>query len=126
MSLSSWKREFYKTPASKVSRKFAVKHSLRKWIGLKSSNRKRHGIALENSFIMDKNFNRLAIATESCALCQHYSSNCYNCPLAIANNGFPCDESCGDEPSAYGQFAGYNLTSPMIKLLEKAFKNTKR
>lgn len=33
MSLKSWKKEFYKIPANKVSKRFAIQRSLKKWTG---------------------------------------------------------------------------------------------
>ena len=35
MSLKSWKAEFYPVTASRVSKKNALEHSLKKWEGLK-------------------------------------------------------------------------------------------
>jgi hypothetical protein len=42
MSLASWKAEFYPTPASRIKTVLgAVKHSLRKWKGLRTVALKR-------------------------------------------------------------------------------------
>lgn len=116
MSLESWEREFYKTPASKTSRRFALKHSLRKWIGLLSKNRRKHKVTLRNCVLFDNN-NELEIDASSCALCKHYEhDDCVTCPLFT-------DGKC-----CYGAYskAYDNRVVPMIKLLKKALEFTKK
>lgn len=124
MSLASWEKEFYKTPANKVSKRFALQHSLRKWIGLLRKNRRKHKVHLESGRIYDKNdrYNFLSIDDDSCALCQHFldtSRKCPKCPLVRA--GFT---SCVnvDNNSIYGLFVQKKRVMPMVKALEKALK----
>jgi hypothetical protein len=112
MSLDSWKKEFYKTPAYEVSKRFALKHSLRKWRGLLYRNRKKHNVKFSGLEIYDDD-DGLTIDDESCALCQHYlHKECKKCPLG----------SCSKE---YGLALDHRKVVPMIRLLEKAIKNQK-
>lgn len=122
MSLVSWKREFYRTPADKVSKKYALQHSLKKWVGLLFKNRTKHKVSFENNFLYDEKDNRLDIDSSSCALCQHYYDidynndeveHCYECPL----------QSCGD---AYFSMIDYNRAMPMVNLIKKAMERKKK
>ncbi len=47
MGIATWKKEFY-PPISKVTRANAIDHSLKKWIGLREENLKRHDLKLSN------------------------------------------------------------------------------
>lgn len=123
MSLASWKREFYRTPAHKVSQKYALKHSLKKWMGLKPSNIKKHNVSLRDICLVDKRGNELGFGDTTCALCQHYQVNdCSDCPLTIVNNGKPCHKT--GQP--YDVFTNTHRIASMIKLLQKALKLTPR
>lgn len=84
MSLASWKKEFYRKPANKVSKRYALRHSLRKWIGLRSCNRKKHDVSLyeggliNNSDITNEDFDDFdcvdffKIDDSTCSLCKHF------------------------------------------------------
>lgn len=112
MSLASWKKEFYKTPAHKVSERFALKHSLRKWRGLLYKNRRKHKVYFAGTKVYDDH-NLLSIDESSCALCHHYQENeCRGCPLG----------GCG---AAYVKAICHENIVPMIRLLEKAVKKQK-
>ena len=116
MSLTSWKKEFYKTPANKVSKRFALEHSLRKWIGLLPKNRKKHSVRLASGCLYEKNGYILDIDCDSCALCSHYFNHlddCGDCPLSHADCNY-----------AYGVMFD-NKVVPMINLLKKALKEKK-
>ena len=135
MSLSSWKREFYRTPANKVSKRYALRHSLKKWIGLKLSNTKKHKVSLfdlrlvNNASFEDecvhKPYNSLQINDDTCALCKHFldtgggKDSCDGCPLNEV--GF----CCLDFNSPYDQFTDGGSAIPMIKALRKALKKGK-
>lgn len=119
MSLASWKREFYRTPAHKVSKKYAIRHSLKKWTGLKWSNRKKHNVFLGDLSSIDGKGNYLSFSCSTCALCiHHWDNNCCDCPLLIVNNGKQCHET--GQP--YDLFTNKYRIAPMIKLLQKALK----
>lgn len=121
MSLETWKKEFYRIPAKQVSKGWALRHSLRKWIGLRLCNRKKHKVSLGDYSLVDSSCSTIGIlGSGSCALCTHFlfvKDDCVDCPLTKA--GFlPCGE--GDSP--YSKFIYTRRTSPMIKALEKAQK----
>lgn len=90
MSLESWKEEFYPVPANEVSEADAVKHSRRKWIGLRPENLIHHKVWMHDSKLTGKD-GTLEINSESCALCHHYlDPTCKECPLRKLL-GRPCD-----------------------------------
>ena len=130
MSLASWKREFYRTPANKVSKRYALRHSLKKWIGLKLSNRKKRNVFLDDIVLMDKSGNRLPFDTTTCALCKHHRDDCFcsGCPLLSVNN----ETRCYDLYQPYDQFMETLsgdfpvVIKPMIALLQKALKFKER
>lgn len=121
MSLASWKKEFYRTPANKVSQRYALKHSIKKWVGLLSKNRRKHKVILESGILFDNTHNELYIGSESCALCERYCDEegfCGNCPLSFVINSSdnPSDNPCGDAYCAMFK----NKVAPMINLLKRA------
>jgi hypothetical protein len=126
MSLSSWKREFYKRPAKKTSRKFALQHSLRKWIGLKPSNLKKHSVFISDFSVVDGNTSRgsLQIDDQTCALCVHFLNSpvhdCKGCPLTEIDN------CCLDGDSPYDEFLHHGKVMPMIKALKDAVNKGKQ
>ena len=112
MSLESWKKEFYRTPASKVSRRHALKHSLKKWVGLLSKNRRKHRVQLYEAQLSDNDCNTLDIDSDSCALCHHYiDKDCEGCPISF---GLRCTNK-------YASIF-FNKPLPMINLLKKTLK----
>ena len=115
MSLSSWKKEFYKTPADEVSKRFALKHSIRKWIGLLSVNRRKHNVSLDTGQLHGNDSDEgLYIDGSTCALCQHHNTknHCSTCPVVITT-GKTCHK-------AYESMFDYNRVKPMIDLLKRA------
>jgi hypothetical protein len=136
MSLASWKKEFYRIPASKVSKRNALQHSLKKWIGLKPCNRKKHKVSLVYGSLVDDSdvvafeegcrngyieIDSFDIDNTTCALCKHFFSSkyldnhCKDCLLVKANF-----MSCEDDYSPFDLFVNKGLVSPMITALEKA------
>jgi hypothetical protein len=114
MSLASWKREFYRTPPRKVSKAYALKHSLKKWIGLLPKNRTKHKVTLRHGTLSDNNNSWLDIDAISCALCYHFEGDCKACPLG----------SCKSE---YEKMENNKGVVPMINLLKRAVtKNGKK
>jgi len=126
MSIKTWKKEFYPVPASRVSKKNALAHSLRKWEGLKKSNLKKHGVKYDKLFFVGikDDLERLLIDATTCALCHHYLDNrCVDCPL-YAVIGKSCDDNGWREGgSPYTDFVDFGKASPMLRLLKKAQKN---
>jgi hypothetical protein len=116
MSLASWKREFYRTPANKVSKKYALQHSLKKWVGLLPKNRVKHNVKLKNDILYDKENSgfvyMLSIDSSSCSLCECRGGYCYECPL----------RSCH---AAYFSMYRSNRVMPMISLIKRAMKRNR-
>lgn len=122
MSLATWKEEFYPVDAENVEEKDAIDHSINKWIGLLSANRKRHGINLiyggwTAPYIADKD-DVFDINGSTCALCQIYMKKdfdavdpCENCTIVKA-----LGETCGKE---YLVFADTGRPTKMIRLLQR-------
>lgn len=128
MSLASWKKEFYRKSANKVSKRYALRHSLRKWIGLKPCNRKKHSVSLHDGNLMNKSVianneddgdvDFLKIDDSTCALCYHFSrlkTGCEECPLVKAGIS-----ECPDDNSPFDLFMSSGRVSPMIRALERA------
>ncbi len=81
MSISTWKKEFYPTPASRCSKKNALAHSLRKWEGLLKKNLRKHGVTWDDAWgLLNK-------SGDSCALCMRHRA-CVGCPICVA--GLSC------------------------------------
>jgi len=95
MSLTTWKQEFYTTPATTPQDKLsAIEHSLKKWRGLTKENLERHQVAKNNKFIFDikDKTDALLIAGSSCALCcLYYLDGCEGCPLYRSLGNIECD-----------------------------------
>ena len=122
MSLETWKQEFYSQPAADVKPELAVDHSLQKWIGLRSGNLKKHGVAIlaEGSVYDPKDpACRINIDADSCALCIHFRG-CPRCPLFAALN-----RSCDGDDSVYLHWIRTRNPEPMIAALQKAKENSK-
>lgn len=123
MSLATWKKEFYRIRADKVSKKNALRHSLKKWIGLRPPNRKKHGVILVDTRLVEKK-NRdieFEFGSDTCALCHHFDSYCENCPLMKI--GF---SGCGEENSPYRELIIRGAATPMIKALQEAVNESKK
>jgi hypothetical protein len=133
MSLATWKHKYYQTPAFSIkTERGAIKHSLRKWVGLRSVNLKKYGVFKNplSCYIVseDKSF---GITFSTCALCclfyhSKYDSAlgpCVLCPLHRIR-GYPCDVVSQDENiSPYYNFTSSNNNpEPMIALLKEALK----
>lgn len=125
MSLKTWKAEFYPKPASRVSKKDALAHSLQKWEGLKNANLKKHGVESYGREITSADNNGLDIDEHSCALCKHYADlDCFGCPIYKVR-GMRCDEDengIGGDNSPYVLFTTRNNPLPMLRLLKAAQK----
>lgn len=140
MSLRTWKKEFYPKPAHMAAHSTlaAVRHSLRKWRGLRPGNLARHDLAYHALRITEvpsagKSAAFLPITSSSCALCFRFLSgssvSCrrgYNedgerCPL-YALRDCRCDEVGNDDElfSPWSLFISKQEPERMIRLLERA------
>lgn len=126
MSDQSWKKEFYPVAASRVAKKNALSHSLKKWVGALPSNLKRHSVDSPPIFFTDY----------TCSLCWCYNKKnkekgmsrldlCRGCPLYESRGRVSCDnhtEAEGDGCSPYDQWLSLRDPKPMIAALRKAIK----
>lgn len=91
MSIETWKKEFYPVSAtSRMSKKAAIEHSIKKWEGLLPENLKKHGVVLDRCGDIHDDVINFEISDQSCALCQKYMHECCaKCPLH-EKLGFEC------------------------------------
>lgn len=127
MSLKAWKKEFYSTPADKVSKKNAVAHSLKKWQGLTKANLKKHGVRHDiDDCGIEADKYTLSIDCGTCALCKHHYDDltqCATCPLAIVRGKVRCDSITDSEAiSPFSCWRSDFNPAPMIRWLKKALK----
>ena len=131
MTLATWKSEFYPVEASQVASEDAIAHSLRKWTGLLSENRKKHHVFLRQGRrrLFDDIIQNLKdgfwIDKDTCALCTHYyreefrgcdDRKCVDCPLHKALGGKDCD----DDNQPYVTWLTAGDPQPMIDALKLA------
>jgi uncharacterized CHY-type Zn-finger protein len=122
MSIETWKKEFYpKKPTERMSKKTAIQHSLKKWIGLRPENLKKHQLQYTNAKdLKDEDGNMFFVNSDSCSLCIKYlnfaaSISCQKCPLYKSLDNHPCDN--WNQP--YFQFMDNNDPEPMIVALKE-------
>ena len=118
MSLESWKKEFYSVPASRVAKKDALAHSLRKWEGLLPAAMHRHGIERTGGgYCLREKRNvrkRVGLGGNTCALCKLATPYCADCVLVQM-----VEMGCG---RAYARWIDGGVPTPMIALLRKAVR----
>jgi hypothetical protein len=117
MSVATWLRKFYPSaPPVLMPKIAAIKHSLRKWIGLRPANLKAHGLAGPP----------IRIHGTTCSLCcRYYDSgelSCAACPLYVALGNHRCDEY---KSSPYRIYHQHDDPEPMIKALKKTLKEAR-
>lgn len=125
MGIESWKDEFYSEDASEYADKpeiEAVRHSLKKWRGLRLENKNKHGVYLFKSVLTDADNGKLHINAGSCALCmrdetQQKGTQYDSCDLCILQKLGDC---CDNENSSYDHFIKTSDPEPMIESLEQA------
>ena len=138
MSMKTWREEFYPVSAATARRRswrWAAKHSLRKWEGLKEENLRKHDVRYspEDNAVVGANGARLRLDGETCALCYKAQeaeeadlsmNGCDLCPLALV--GYNCS-SC---ESAYHRARSYDPAKrssglrDLIRGLKKAVRFT--
>ena len=123
MSIKTWIKEFYPIPVTKVSKKHALKHSLKKWEGLLKKNLKKHQVYMVHiqgfQLIDNKNKNPSDFSKDdTCALCWHFYQyvNCGCCPIAKHSI------NCNFINSAYQKSVTSQDARPMVELLRKLVK----
>ena len=134
--MKTWLEIYYPECADETKRINAIRHSLRKWIGLKEENLRRFNVGLSEvdyyPYVFAKGADPesriiiLEIDSESCALCFWY----YKERFSIINGENPCsacplfdpvnEKSCADSGGPYHAFAAETRDpSDMIKALRK-------
>ena len=104
MSIATWKKEFYPTPADQCTAANALDHSIRLWEGARKSSLKAHGLrkgGREGTDLIDDDFNTFFLtARNHCALCLNYRSCMLDsvpdqetCPIARMIGG-TCFDAC--------------------------------
>lgn len=129
MSLLTWLATFYPEAAediadADVSDSALVRHSLRKWEGLRKENLKKHGLRLRlfNGEIEGEE-GAFPIDASSCALCQRYllpKNKCEGCPLYEVLEGVWCDA----DGHPYRIWRREGNPEPMIQALQEALSYT--
>lgn len=130
MSLQTWKDEFMPVPVENVPENEVaiLQRDLKKWLGLRDEELKRHGVLKSGMAITDGE-NKLSITSSSCALCHYYlclnttENRCFECPIKKVRN-VPCDKLQENEnpksDSPYQAFVNRGNPEPMIELLQTA------
>lgn len=130
MSIETWKKEFYPVPASKCSKKGALAHSLRKWLGQRAAALRRHRVEVDDEGwgykIKDDDSLRFYISEDSCALCWRWlkTCGCRKCPLYKIHKR-RCYESLAGRISPWNHWTIHSNPEPMIRLIRKAMKGKK-
>lgn len=118
MSISTWKKEFYPTPALRCSKKNALAHSLRRHEGTLKKNLRKHSVTWED---IDALF---PDDCEACALCSHYHTGLRNCrpecPLMPRGAIYGCGTA-----SPYKRSFDAKDARPMVRALRKLAKAAK-
>lgn len=113
------------TEACDTSKKEAYDHVLRKWIGLREENLRRHGLHRSYSSILGKYEeppDSMAVDGSTCAFCSHYLKSagvrCGSCPL-FKSLGASCDRRRDDyhARSPYDEFLLDGNPEPMISTI---------
>lgn len=134
MSLETWKKKYYPIPADKVTKAGAIQHSLTKWIGLRKTNLREHGllIGVRGLSAPEMPLLWLEINSTTCALCCLYygklpkreNGPCFNCPLYKVRGGYACDcftpSKDGNGEAPWVAFSLDDDPEPMIKCLRNA------
>lgn len=130
MTLKTWEKEFYpKSASSRMTKRQAIEHSLKKWQGLTHKNLIKHGLETGFKSILEiDGREEIYINSITCALCVKYldydaeeGKYCVRCPL-VQTLGKPCDI---DDFSPYVKWFETGNPAAMIKALQKALEENK-
>lgn len=129
MSKETWLKEYYPVPAGSqeatATPATAVKHSIRKWRGLRPATLQYHKVKVVTRFgataglyglraVTSRASPFLMVDSSTCALCSFYHQrDCSCCPL-YAVRGCSCVSDNKAEPAPYIQFIRNRDPEPMI------------
>lgn len=119
MSEKTWRDRYYPETsyrASEKSNEHMLRHSIKKWWGLRPSALKAHGCYIKQRYLRDSCGSPLSFCIDgsTCALCRVYADNsCSGCPLKNTT-----DRCRTKYPDLFETGSPY----PMIKALIAALK----
>lgn len=118
MSIETWKKEFYPVRAtSRMSKKAAIEHSIKKWEGLLPENLKKHEVVIDVCGDVHDDEINFEICDESCALCQKYvHERCIKCPL-YEKLGFGCGKGAIEDGDGWVYYMEEGDPELMLKNL---------
>lgn len=124
MSIETWKEEFYPVSAtSRMSKKSAIEHSIKKWEGLLPENLKKHGVVLDRCGDIHDDEVKFEISDLSCALCQKYFWECcIKCPL-YEKLGFECGKGTIKDGDGWKSYMEEGSPELMLKNLRSLLVN---
>lgn len=125
MSLESWKKKYYPISACETDEADQVKHSLKKWKGLRAENLAEFGLSICGDGYVTDRYEILSISDRTCSLCYHHTSKCGDRDC----DGCPYVKLFGETCFGInGPFAAWTYDQdpePMIKNLKKLNKAVK-
>ena len=127
MSIETWKKEFYpRSAASRMSKKSAIEHSIKKWEGLLSENLKKHEVVIDVCGDVHDDEISFEISDQSCALCQKYMHKCcVKCPL-YEKLGFECGKGKIEAGDGWVSYMEEGSPELMLKNLRSLLDEDKK
>jgi len=125
MSISTWKKEFFSEPKSKMTDKQCAEHTLKKYTGALKENLVKHELVKykDESYIESKKNKTFYFDVSSCSFCLKYfefsysEKKCNGCPL-LKEEGV----TCFNEESSYFKFIKTSKPNKLISLMKKIIK----
>lgn len=134
MTLQTWMEEYYPVEASTVKDRIeAIRHSLRKWEGIREENMDKHEVASLDGYSIenwDGSGDVFSIDGDSCALCHLYfdgNDYCDACPI-FELTGRTCDGHLDSEEGnsidlhPFYMWRKRGNPEPMIKVLKECLE----
>lgn len=131
MSLKTWKKEYYSSPAAPtcrwpqqgMSQLEAAKLSLKKWKGLRGANLMEHNCTLSGGVLYGGDGSEFNLSAPNCHLCAVNDPECDQCVLSKVRGGVRCSNQMTKEfESPWRAMVKDNDVEPMIFWLKKAVK----
>lgn len=131
MSLKTWKKEYYSSPAAPrcrwpqqgMSQLEAAKLSLKKWKGLRGANLMEHNCTLGGGVLYGGRGSEFDLSALNCHLCAVNDLECDQCVLSKVRGGVRCSNQMTKEvDSPWMAMVKDNDVEPMIFWLKKAVK----
>ena len=111
---------------SRMSKKAAIEHSIKKWEGLLPENLKRHEVAIDVCGDIHDDEINFEMCDESCALCQKYVHEfCVKCPL-YKKLGFGCGRGTIKDGDGWKSYMEEGSPELMLKNLRSLLDEDKK